>query len=676
MSYSAVSESDYCWYRRDPDDLDVPDPRAHEKLIHVLRRIQRDQSYRKRADLMHGAMYGDIPVQGLTQDSYSKVTPGGESSLSLNVSRNVVDAVTARVFAKSDPHLTYTTEGADYEKQHNAEMLERGVDGTFYQSDFYAKAANAGRLGCIFGDGLLRIEPDWDKRKVSVRKWMRWELLVDDSESTYEDEDEENGPTCFYATKYWDKYRLLHLVHKRAEDLGIHRDDVGEICEKIDRMQGERDDDAEFGYQQRALRVAVYEGWHHPSGEGAEDGRYVMAVGNTWIVDRPWDGKLFPFGRFSWSEAVVGWYGQGLIEQGRGIQREINYLVRQFQQGHHLIAGGWLVEAGSKVISAHVNNDLSKILKWTGTKPEYYEPVVIEPQKYQHLWNLVQRYYQMAGLNEQAVHAERPAGVDSGEAQRVYAEQQDVTLMQRGKTYERFVKKCGELVTGAAKMLADNGGYEVRADVDDGFETIDWGKLDDPDGYEAKIMPTSQLPSTPTGKIQLGFDLMKIGDVDSGDVMELIGMSDVLQKTQLKLAWRKRVERDIGLMLREKQPRIPDAFLNIDGAIALANDEYNLAIVRLERCVEAGSMEKDDAEERAQLVRDYLVELKKIKAPPQPQQAIAPSGGGLMQPGMPAPLLPERPTGGAPGPAPPGGGPPGAPAPNAPPAAQPQPQAA
>jgi hypothetical protein len=151
--------------------------------------------------------------------------------------------------------------------------------------------------------------------------------------------------------------------------------------------------------------------------------------------------------------------------------------------------------------------------------------------------------------------------------------------------------------------------------------------------------------------------------------MELIGMPDVLQKTSLKLAWRKRVERDIGLMLREGQARMPDPFLNIDGAIGLATDSYNLAVVRLERCVEAGSMTHSESESKAQLLRDYIVALRKIKAPPQPQQAIAPGGGGLMQPGMPAPLLPERPGAGAPQ----GGAPPGGP-PATPPEQQPQPQ--
>jgi hypothetical protein len=50
-----------------------------------------------------------------------------------------------------------------------------------------------------------------------------------------------------------------------------------------------------------------------------------------------------------WSEALVGFFGVGLVEELLGIQREINKLLQQIQRGHHLIAGHYLVENGSKV---------------------------------------------------------------------------------------------------------------------------------------------------------------------------------------------------------------------------------------------------------------------------------------------------------------------------------------
>jgi hypothetical protein len=653
VSYAAAStDLAYTWWKRDA--ADEQDPRAHLKLIEIVKRLQREQAYRKRADLLHGAMYGDVPLQGLNQDAYTRTTPGGESTLSLNVTRNVVDAVVSRVYAKSDPHLTYGTEGGDYEKQHEAEQLERGVDGTFYQTEFYRKAASAGRNGAIFGTGLLRVEPDWDRRQVSVKRYKPWEMVVDDSETVYDDCLESSIPN-FYACTYRDKYRLLYLVQHHLREMGGAAEDADTICNQIERMQGERDDDAEFGYQNRACRIALYEGWHYPSGMGADDGRYVMAVGNVAIIDAKWnpEERPWPFAAYRWSEPVAGWYGQGLVEQGKGIQREINFLIRQFQQGHHLISGGWMVEASSKVISAHINNDLARILRYTGKAPEYVAPVVIEPAKYQHLWNLVSQYYKLASLNEQAVHAERPAGVDSGEAQRVYAEQQDVTLLQRGKDYERFVKDAGHLCVMAAKQLADDGGYEVRAQADDGFETIDWGSLKDPKGFEAKVTATSSLPSTLTGKIQTGFDLLKLGTIDSMDVTELImpGMGDTLMLTKLKTAWRRRVEKDVGIMLRLGEAKLPDPFLNVYSAIELVTAHYNLAVT------------KDVEDDRLQLLRDYLVELDKLKPKPLPQQAMMPGGQGLMAPGTPSPLMPVSGTQQQPQSAPPPPGANGAPPP-------------
>lgn len=621
-----LSESERAWWLR--KDIEDTDEAAHEKLLTIVRDIERTQSYRKRAHLMHGAIYGDVPVQGLQVDSYTRTTPGGESSLSLNVSRSVVDAVVARVYVKGTPHLSYATEGADYEKQHEAEQLERGVEGVFEQQGHSQKATERGRQACIFGTGILRIEPDWDTETVNIRKEAPWERLIDDTEMLYENEE----PRCQYTHRYWDKYVLLHYVRKHMEKLGGDPARVDLVCTRIERIEGERDDDAEFGYQQRSLRVSVYEGWHRSSGRGATDGRYVWCVRNVPIIDRAWDeheeGNI-PISRLCWSRAVVGWYGQGIVEQGKGIQREINKLVRQIQNGHHLITGKWVCPADAKVVATHINNDLSTILRYSGpTPPTYQAPTIIAPEMYQHLWNLCTRYYELASVNQQAAAAQVPAGMESGEAQRVYADQQTSTLLQRGRDHEDACKRDGQLVARAAKALANESVYEVRSTTDDGFETIDWAKLDDPDGYELRVTPTSQLPGTISEKIDLAYDLMKLGDIDNVDVMEIIGMADILRTTQRKLAWMKRVEMDIGIILREGRPRIPDALIgNLVGAFALALSEYNRAIT------------KNVPDERLQLVRNYLVALKALIPPPPPPtpQAMAPGHAGPPQGATPPP---------------------------------------
>jgi hypothetical protein len=553
-------------------------------------------------------------------DQYIRTTPGNRGNLSLNVTRNVVDAVTSRVFSKSEPKLTYVTEGGSFEKQDNAKKLELGVEGAFYNADGYDKFTDCGRDGCVFGTGFTKQYADHDARKTRIERWMPWEVIFDDGEVLY------GEPRSLYTARYYDKFRLKHLAEK---GLMASEFDLEDKINHILRLSGEKDEDAEFGYQQVALRVRVEEAWHRPSGMGATDGRHVIAVRGCTLLDESWDGgppdRPWKFAFYRWSKPIVGFYGQGIVEIGQGIQAEINKLVRQIQNGHHLIQGHWLVEQNCKVVSAHINNDLSTILKYQGIKPEYQAPAIISPEVYQHLWALVAKYYELSGVNQQTAQAQKPADLRSGEAQRVYADQQTETLLEKGKRFARYVRECGQLMVDAAKELADKGAYEVRAMADDGFETIDWRDLDDPDGYELRVHETSNMPGTPAGKIELANELLGIPgtDFDGADVLEIIGMPDMLQKTREKQASRKLVEKRVSEMIRDGTPYEPHPLLNLVEAVAIAGQLCNLAEL------------KDVPDDRLQLVRDFVTKATQMPEFVQQLQAQQQQQAAQQQPGQP-----------------------------------------
>lgn len=617
----ALSANDREWWGRPEGEVDAFDDLAHEKLSRVIKSIVDSQDSRRRSMLVYAAMYGGAGnINGLlstgTRTMNTAIGPRSESGLSLNVTRNVIDAATSRIAAKSRPKLTYVTEGGDPEKQHNAEQLERGVEGMFYKLNAYETFTDTFRMGGIVGQGDVRIDADHDARDVRIVQLLPGQVIVDEDTDLYEDGRGNREPCSYYILTPIDKFRLAHL----------YKDDE-EKREKILRLSDENRSYDSYGFQGEGFQVYQYEAWHKPSGKGCPDGRYVKCVGNVTLDDRPWDGGRCgkpPIASFRWSKSVAGWYGQGIAEQGRAIQSEINALIRQIQNGHHLITGQWLIEGNSQVKAAHINNDLSRLLRYQGVKPEYQVPVIISPEVYAHLWQLVAKYYELAGINQQTAQAQKPAGLDSGEAQRVYADQQTETLLEKGQRFEAFVQECGQLVTDAAKELAETGSYEVRAASDDAFETINWKDLDDPDGYECRVHPTSSLPGTPSGKIDLAYDLMKLGDFDTADVMEIIGMPDMLQKTRLKMASRKLVEKRVGEMLRLGKPWSPTPFLNLDEAIAIARDMYNLAD------------SKDVPDSRLALVRDFITACVKEKPqapPPPPAPAMAPGAAGVMAPG-------------------------------------------
>jgi hypothetical protein len=624
-----MSEADRAWWIRREDEDDDEDSVAHEKLHGVISHIERTQD-RKRDFLLLGAMYsGGIPLAGSgpLADSYARTTPGQNGNISLNVSRNVVDAVTSRVFSKAEPKLTYVTEGGGFEKQENAKQLELGVAGAFYQGDAYRLQVLRGRDACVFGSGFTKVYADLDAKKPAIERWMPWEVVFDDSEA--------QDPRSLYTVRYYDKYRLRHLVEK---GIMASEGDLDIKVAMVSALSVDRDEDAELGYNAVALRARVEEAWHRPSGRGATDGRHVIAIRGCTLLDEPWDGgeegRPWLFSMYTWCEPLVGVYGQGIIELGQGIQSEVNKLVREIQKGHHLITGSWLVEKNSKVIASHISNDLSRILKYEGAQPpSYVVPAIIAPEVYDHLKYLVAEYYALAGVNEQTANAQKPSGLKSGEAQRVYADQQTETLLDKGKRFNASVRVDGQLITDAAKLLSRRGVYEVRAFADDGFETIDWKELDDPDGYELRVHETSALPGTPSGKIDLAMDLMQLPgtDIDGADIMEIVGMPDILQKTRQKLSARLLCEKVLGKMLREGEAYEPGPMLagRAPELLALTMDIYNLAEL------------KGVTDDKLSLVRDFASSLKEMISASQPPPAPQPAAGA---PGAPAMAPPSNPT--------------------------------
>lgn len=636
-----LTEAEKCWWIRPDDQQEDEDPKAHERLHTVIDHILRNQD-RKRDLLLYGSMYaGGLPPGGggVAVDNYTRSTPGvGGSRLSLNVSRSVVDAVCARIFSKSKPRVSVATIGGDWEKQNAAEQLEYGIDGVMRQSQYYEKSVAKGRDACVFGTGFSRIRPNYDEMKVDVLRMMPWEVLFDDGEAMTDGGTMWEGPRSVYLRYYVDRFVLKHRAAvKVGPDRCWYADgDEAKIAmklQKIEQLKGLQDKDAEFGFQQIANRVCIEEAWHKPSGKGADDGRYVVGVENCTLIDRPikvYEGEL---SWYRWGDPIVGFYGQGLVELGAGIQAEINKLVREIQSGHHLIKGHYLVETGSKVVKAHINNDLSTILNYTGTPPTYQAPAIISPEVYQHLWALVQKYYEIAGVNQQAASAQRPVGLDSGEAQRVYADQQTETLLEKGKRFEEAVERDGLLIAKAAKALAKHGTYEVRTQADDGFESINWAELEKPDDFQMYVESTSALPGTLPGKLSTAQDLLQLGAFSPQDVVEMTGMPDLMQIRKRKEASRKIVEKKVGEMLRGGDAYAPHPYLNLPEAVEIATEMRNLAEL------------KEVEDEYITQVDTFIDKCNKMLKPPP--AAMPPPGMGA-PPGGPIPGAPPMPTAGGP----------------------------
>ena len=599
----------------------VEENRKHERVLAVVRYIRQNQEDRKVSDLLYASLYGGMPVVGFGLGSFARRPLASTARLSLNVVRNMVGAVTSKIAAKNKPKPTFLTEGGNYELREKAQKLEKFVGGVFYESGVYTQLSKCFRDACIYGTGVLKITEGEDR--VDVDRVIPWEVIVDDVEGM------SGQPRNLYQRKYYDRLVLRAIWTEREND-AVRK---AEIDAALAKPSAPDSDDAEFAYQTTADQVLVTEAWHLAEKDGGE-GRHVICIEGCTLLDEPWEGP-FPFAFMRWSDPVVGFFGTGLCEELMGIQREINKLLQQIQRGHHLISGHYLVENGSKVNTALLNNDLAAIVKYSGTKPDYVAPQIISPEVYAHLWQLYAKAFEVSGISQLNATGMKPAGLDSGEAQRVYQDIQTERFLEVGQAYEEFVVEAARQVVRCAKRIG--GAYKVRAVEKSSLEMVQWKDVDiSEDLYVIRVYPTSMLPSTPAGRLAWAQDMIESQVLPPEDVLEVVDFPDTEAYAKRKLAPRKLIERNVAHMLRTGKFVSPEPFDNHTLALRLVNEAYHEA--RLDGVPEP----------KLELLRRYMADTKDFigsAAPPMappgvmPPDAMAPPPmPGEIPPGPPMPM--------------------------------------
>lgn len=616
---------------------------VHHKMLHAVRTIREEQASEKLQDMLYASLYGNVPILGFGLGAQTRRSAFGQSRLALNVVRNMSSAVTSKVAAKNKPKPTFLTEEGNYEQRDKAEKLEKFVGGVFYESSVYATLARCFRDCTVWGTGILKIYPSDDR--VEVERVRKPEMVVDS------DEGRDGDPPNIYHRRYIDTLVLIEMATAWAREDEKSEEDIAVMVANIRKCSQARDpEDIEYTYRTTADQVLVTEGWHR--GETRKTmGRHAVCIEGCDLLDEEWEGG-FPFAFLRWSDPMEGFWGTGLAEELVGIQAEINKLLQQIQRGHHLIAGHYLVEHGSKIVTAQINNDLAAIVKYTGVAPAYQVPQIISPEVYQHLWELYAKAFEIAGISQLNATGQKPAGLNSGAAQRAYQDIQTERFLEVGQAYEEFVVEAARQVVRCAKRVG--GEYRVRSVAKGGITFIDWSEIDlDEDMYAIRVFPTNMLPSTPAGKLQLGEDLMQLG-MSMEDMADVIDFPDTDGWLKRKLAPRRIIERNVAHMIKTGEFVSPEPFDNHELALRLVNEAYHSA--RLDKV----------PEDKLELLRRYMADTKDMLPPPP-----APPGPPPMDPMMPPPgaMPPMDPMGGPVMPPPMGPSGPPMPPPMAPPMA-------
>lgn len=591
-----------------------------QQLLDTAGFLKEQQQYRQRQASLHARMYGNIPLQGLAGSSLTKINQPTNLPVdrpTMNVVQSCVDTLVSRL-TQSKPKPLFLTDGGDYRARTLAKQMNDFIAGELHQTGAYELAVRQLRDAAVIGDGLLKVIETNDA-KVGLERVLATELLVDANDGFY------GAPRTMYQLKLID----------RSVAMALHENAKAAIS-KAEQAYPDANGDSE---RTAADQIMIVEAWHLPSGltkdsEGNElphDGRHVIATTAGVLLDEPYASDDFPFVKLPYSERLVGYWSQGLPEQLMGTQVEINKLLVTISRSISLVGVPRVfVEDGSKVVKAHLNNEVGSIVTYRGTKPEYEVAPCVPAELYAQLQRLVDYAYQQSGISALSATSQKPAGLNSGEAIRSYDDLQSDRFAVLNKRYDEvFVKLAYKIIEKASEIAKRDGKYETVYPNKDGLKQINLPEAEmlAKDPFVIQCFDSNALPKDPAGRKQAIVEDMQSGILSLQEGRRLLNYSDLEQDDKLAMAAEERILKILDGIVEDGKFEPPDSFIDIQTAKTKVTQYYNLYV--------AQGLE----ESRAEMLRDWqaqLLELEKAAMPPQPMgMPGAPAGPGSGVPGAP-----------------------------------------
>lgn len=579
-----------------------PEKELASSIIGVVSHLKNVQAARQKQAKMFALLYGNIPLWNYLGGSLSQLNSAYSlpaDRATMNVIQSCVDSLVSRL-VQSKPKPMFLTSAGDYKRRKLAKDLNRFIDGELYRVKFDELKEFLLRDGMILGNGLLKVY-ETDDHKVGLERTLATEFFVDEADAR------DGYPRQMHQLKLVDRDVLAALYpEKRAAIMMCDASYWDSRSSNSDTISSQ---------------VMVAESWHLKSGVDIDDGRYVCTIQNAILNDYEWTEPDFPFVNFGYAPRTTGYWAQGLCEQLMGTQVQINYLLYTIQQGLHLCAvPKWLLESGSKVVSAHINNQIGGIIKYQGTAPVLQSYQVFQAELYQQLERLIQFAYQQSGISQLAASSKKPAGLNSGAALREFDDLQADRFAYLQQRVEKLVIDLAYKVFTKAKYIAERDGkYETIYPGKTGIQPIDLPLMElKGEEFVIQCYPISGYSTNPAFRKQEIIDDMQAGLISSDEGRRLLDFPDLQQEEDLLNAPKERILKVLDDIVEKGKDSYqpPDSFMDLQKAKTTVLQYYNKY------------MTENLEEDKAQLLRDFSQQIDLLTMGAEQMAA----GGGTATP--------------------------------------------
>lgn len=499
-------------------------------IVNGLVNTIKTRNRRKRTlDLHHARIYsnGDVAGMGISNATALELLRGEDGRMRYQLCTAAVDTAMA-VITSNKPVPYYLTDDGTWTEQRKAKKKAKLIAGQFIDLDIHAKAARCARDALVYGTGIMwgYVTPEG---KVEVERGPICELHLDPFESAM------GNPRSAFRRRMIPMETLVSHYPKA----GLIRQSTGPTNEDWEDRHLQQDGTVEM--------VMVDEAWHLPSKPGAGDGRHVICTSHAVLVDEDWGYDWFPFADMRWKDRLSGWWGCGLVEEGKAAQLRINKLIKRVEKLQDLGANAWVFAGKNSGIQEHeLTNAPMQVIPFNEASgpPTFYTHTATPPDLRQEIAYIRDEFFQQVGLSQAQLQGEKPKGLNSAVALRTAEDIGSRRHIDNVRQYERFFIRISDLLERmndlAADKARDNGEtYYVtsletrgRSEV---IRKVPWEDVQSDTPTTIRMFPVSMLGSTPAGKMESVQELVQGGYLSRPYALKLLDFPDLDAAMALEL---------------------------------------------------------------------------------------------------------------------------------------------
>lgn len=516
------------------------------------------------------------------------------ANLTFNAARSLVETEHATV-TEADPRPTLITEDGNRPMQDKARELQRAIDGTFSDQRAYETHARAELDKGVLGTGVVKTHRVGNR--VSIDRVLISEILVDED----------------LIASGQDPRAVIHRQEvARAAALVWFKDQPARVLKAIQDAPTVSTSSPSAGT--RADMIVMYDAYTLPI-DSEHPGTHAIAIEGTFtecVFEEPWTKPRLPFTFQRWQRPTTGFYGIGIIEQVLGLQVEVNRFFRTVSKA----LKRWgvvtaLIPTTSKInTQLWTNHESGQFIPFDplGGQPVFMNGTLLSPEVMQWLQFVIDVMYKVTGIPQNTAFAQREAGIPSARGQREISQKAASRLAPQSKQYERALVDCAWLVDDILRELVEDGEKIEISSADQGAlhkVNIDEAISLAPGTYKIDIFAGNLLSRHPASKREEVKELTDAQIFTKDEAKQLILRPDVEAMIGKTVDASGIYRRQIQMAITRGVFTEPEAFWP---AKELGVKLYSEALFE--------AQSTGVAEERLDVLRDWLKKMKDIMQPP------------------------------------------------------------